>query len=32
MVAHLAKPIDRHDLILTIMRHARIAGLQDPNP
>jgi PAS domain S-box-containing protein len=24
MVAHLAKPIDRHELIITIMRHARI--------
>jgi CheY-like chemotaxis protein len=24
MVAHLAKPIDRHELIMTIMRHARI--------
>jgi len=29
MVAHLAKPIDRHELILTIMRHARIAARQD---
>ena len=29
MVAHLAKPIDRHELIMTIMRHARIAARQD---
>jgi CheY-like chemotaxis protein len=29
MVAHLAKPIDRHELLLTIMRHARITAGQD---
>ncbi len=32
MVAHLAKPIDRHELILIIMRHARTATLQGCTP
>jgi CheY-like chemotaxis protein len=28
MVAHLPKPIDRHELVMTVMRHARVERAQ----